>query len=84
VPQALEHQIKMVKKEVKTARGLVLQDDLRARQKVLKRLGYVDEAGMVSIKVNHCGGIAEELPQSEKFGPGSFWLLFCREELLRS
>ena len=63
VPQALEHQIKMVKKEVKTARGLVLQDDLKARQKVLKRLGYVDEAGMVSIKVNHCCGIAEEVPQ---------------------
>lgn len=49
--QAWQGAVKLAKKEVKAARGLILQEDLKHRRRVLRRLGYVDEEGIVTLKV---------------------------------
>lgn len=42
---------KKVRKDIKAAQSLILQADLKARRKVLKRLGYIDADEMVTTKV---------------------------------
>lgn len=39
-----------VAKEIKTAEGLILQKELRQRMRVLRRLGYVEDSGVVTQK----------------------------------
>eukprot|EP00854_Cymbomonas_tetramitiformis_P010413 gene10413-12314_t len=46
----LKHSIKMAKKEHKAATGMVMKDELKARNRVLKKLGYVDQEGLVQLK----------------------------------
>eukprot|EP00983_Pelagomonas_calceolata_P079449 1154670-Pelagomonas_calceolata.AAC.1 len=46
------------KREAKAAAGLILREELRARQRVLRRLGYVTSEGVVTLKgrgVRFCG-----------------------------
>ena len=40
----------MAKRELKAAQQLVLQDDLKHMQRVLRRLGYVDSQGVITVK----------------------------------
>ena len=55
--QAVHGAVKATKKEIKAAQSLILQEDLKHRRKVLKRLGYVDKEGIVSLK----GRVASEI-----------------------
>lgn len=65
--QALSSQIKLAKKEVKTAQSLVLLDDLRAKQRVLRKLGYTDRDDMLQPKARLAQSIqsADELVLTE-------------------
>jgi len=38
------------KREAKAAAGLILKEELRARQRVLRRLGYATSEGVVTLK----------------------------------
>ena len=42
--------MRAAKRGIKAAQGLVLVDDLKARRKVLRRLGFVDSEGVVTLK----------------------------------
>lgn len=51
-----------------------LQDELKSRQRVLRRLGYVDEEGVVSLKGRLAGGLMlseGELVMCEMVSPGT-------------
>ncbi|EIE21291.1 antiviral helicase [Coccomyxa subellipsoidea C-169] len=48
--QALASQVRVAKREAKSAASLILQQELKARRRVLRRLGYVDENGVVTLK----------------------------------
>ncbi|CAL8466224.1 g5760 [Coccomyxa elongata] len=48
--QELAAQVRVAKKEAKNAASLILQQELKARRRVLRRLGYVDEDGVVTLK----------------------------------
>jgi len=48
--QELAEAVRAARKDVKTATGLILQEDLRSRRRVLKRLGFVDSEGLVTKK----------------------------------
>jgi hypothetical protein len=50
---------KKVRKEIKAAQSLILQEDLKARRKVLTRLGYIDADEMVTTKV--CNGFKRSI-----------------------
>lgn len=54
--QQLAEAARLARKEVKAAQTLILQDELKARRKVLKRLGFVDSDGIVQVKVGGQGG----------------------------
>ncbi|KAK3252649.1 hypothetical protein CYMTET_38064 [Cymbomonas tetramitiformis] len=58
----LKHSIKMAKKEHKAATGMVMKDELKARNRVLKKLGYVDQEGLVQLK----GQTACEISSSDE------------------
>ncbi len=42
--------IKTVKKDLKIAQGLILRDELKKMKRVLRRLGFVNEDGVVEVK----------------------------------
>ena len=46
----LAESARQVRREVRRTRGLILQEDLKARRKVLRRLGHVDTDGVVTKK----------------------------------
>lgn len=48
--QALLDSIRDTEKELKVTKGLILRDELKARERVLRRLGFVDRDGVVTIK----------------------------------
>lgn len=60
--QALHEAVRTAKKEVKGAQRLILHEDLRARKKVLKALGYLDQEGVVTVK----GRFASELSTGDE------------------
>lgn len=53
--QAVMETIRVAKKDIKGAKSLILLEDLKARRKVLKRLGYIDSEDMVTRKVRIVG-----------------------------
>jgi hypothetical protein len=55
--RALAAAARTARREAKAAAGLVLSDELKARQRVLRRLGYIDEEGLVTTK----GRVAADL-----------------------
>ena len=48
--QQLYEAIRAAKRNVKAATGLILQEDLKSRRRVLRRLGFVDSDGLVTKK----------------------------------
>ena len=38
------------KREAKAAAGLIMREELRSRQRVLRRLGYISQEGVVTLK----------------------------------
>ena len=38
------------RKEVKAAQSLILKDELKRMQRVLRRMGYVDPQGVITVK----------------------------------
>jgi len=52
--QALHEAARTARKEVRGAQRLILHEDLKARKKVLKALGYIDGEGVVTPKVGPC------------------------------
>ena len=42
--------LQAAKREAKSAAGLILREELRARLRVLRRLGYVTQEGVVTLK----------------------------------
>jgi ATP-dependent RNA helicase DOB1 len=47
---ALQEKIKSVKKEISDALSVLQLDELKNRKRVLRRLGFIDEAGVVQLK----------------------------------
>ncbi|KAJ9531553.1 hypothetical protein QJQ45_014979, partial [Haematococcus lacustris] len=71
----LEQAVQAAKREARAAASLVLKEDLRARLRVLRRLGYVDKEGVVSLKGRVAAGIqlsADELVLCELCFSGAF------------
>ncbi|PRW05917.1 superkiller viralicidic activity 2-like 2 isoform B [Chlorella sorokiniana] len=60
--QALHEAARTAKKEVKAAQALIFHDDLKARKRVLGRLGYLDDQGVVTLK----GRFASELSTGDE------------------
>lgn len=50
VLQAAGERVKVLKRELKAAQGLIMRDELKGRQRVLRRLGYMDSEGVVTLK----------------------------------
>lgn len=48
--QNLVEAVRAARREVKSATGLILQEDLKSRRRVLRRLGFVDSDGLVTKK----------------------------------
>lgn len=48
--QEVDGRVKQKKREVKEAKGLILQEDLRKMKRVLKRLGFINSEGIVEVK----------------------------------
>ena len=48
--QALGEQARLASKEVKAAGSLIMRDELKGRQRVLRRLSYVDRDGLITVK----------------------------------
>jgi ATP-dependent RNA helicase DOB1 len=55
--RALAAAAKVARREAKAAAGLVLSEELKARQRLLRRLGYVDDDGLITAK----GRVAADL-----------------------
>lgn len=55
--QALADSIKIAKKMIKAAQGLILKDELKSRNRVLRRLKYIDDDGVVSVKGKPCSNV---------------------------
>lgn len=47
---ALQEKIKNVKKEIQDALSIMQLDELKSRKRVLRRLGFIDDADVVQIK----------------------------------
>jgi ATP-dependent RNA helicase DOB1 len=60
--QALDEQVKIARKEAKAAQSLILKDELKARRRVLRRLGHVDSEGVVAVK----GRVAAEIQSADE------------------
>eukprot|EP00803_Ostreobium_quekettii_P000360 evm.model.scf_2577.3 EVM.evm.TU.scf_2577.3 scf_2577:12172-20282(+) len=50
--EVLAESIASTKKELEVAGGLILKDELRSRERALRRLGFVDADGVVTVKGN--------------------------------
>ena len=64
----------MARKEVKAAQNLILQQELKARRRVLRKLGFVDSNGIVTMKGRAAAEIqsADELVLTELMFNGVF------------
>ena len=71
---SLAEAARLVRKEVRQARSLILLEDLKARRKVLRRLGHVDADGVVTKKGRTAAEIStgDELVLSELIFNGVF------------
>lgn len=54
--------VKVAKKELKFAEGIILRDELRRMKRVLKRLGFTNDAGVVEVK----GRVACEINSADE------------------
>ena len=78
--------VRLARKEVKAAQNLILQAELKARRRVLRRLGYVDSEGVVTVKGRAAAEIqsADELVLTELMFNGAFkvgfWSVSGRSE----
>ena len=74
VLQMLAEKVRLARKEVKAAQNLILQAELKARRRVLRRLGYVDSDGVVTVKGRAAAEIqsADELVLTELMFSGVF------------
>ncbi|KAL3145466.1 hypothetical protein ABBQ32_003293 [Trebouxia sp. C0010 RCD-2024] len=72
--QMLAEKVRLARKEVKAAQNLILQAELKARRRVLRRLGYVDSDGVVTVKGRAAAEIqsADELVLTELMFNGVF------------
>lgn len=72
--QMLAEKVRLARKEVKAAQNLILQAELKARRRVLRRLGYVDSDGVVTVKGRAAAEIqsADELVLTELMFGGAF------------
>ena len=52
--QALEEEVAVLRREAKAAQSLVMRDELKARRRVLRRLGYLTSDGLVTAKGAVC------------------------------
>lgn len=70
----IKHNCRILRQDIDKARGLVLEDDLRARTRVLKRLGYVDDDHIISTKAKVAAEIStgDELVMCELLFNGAF------------
>ena len=70
----LAERVRLARKEVKAAQNLILQAELKARRRVLRRLGYVDNDGVVTVKGRAAAEIqsADELVLTELMFSGVF------------
>ena len=70
----IKHNCRILRQDIDKARGLVLEDDLRARTRVLKRLGYVDDDQIISTKAKVAAEIStgDELVMCELLFNGAF------------
>lgn len=48
--QEVDDRVKQKKREVKEAKGLILQEDLKKMRRILKRLGFTNAEGIVEVK----------------------------------
>ncbi|KIY98950.1 ATP-dependent RNA helicase DOB1 [Monoraphidium neglectum] len=60
--RALAAAAKVARREAKAAAGLVLSEELKARQRLLRRLGYVDDDGLITAK----GRVAADLQSGDE------------------
>lgn len=74
----LAEKVRLARKEVKAAQSLILQAELKARRRVLRRLGYVDSEGVVTVKGRAAAEIqsADELVLTELMFNGIFKVRF--------
>lgn len=72
--QMLGEKARLARKEAKAAQSLILQSELKARRRVLRRLGYVDSDGVVTLKGRAAAEIqsADELVLTELIFSGVF------------
>ncbi|WPT10693.1 DExH-box ATP-dependent RNA helicase DExH9 [Picochlorum sp. SENEW3] len=70
----LKHTIRMLDKDIQKAGGLVLEEDLRSRTRVLQRLGYIDKDHVISTKAKAAAEIStgDELVLCELIFSGVF------------
>ncbi|GAX80204.1 hypothetical protein CEUSTIGMA_g7642.t1 [Chlamydomonas eustigma] len=70
----LEVQAKAARRDVKAAESLILKDDLKHMQRVLRRLAYVDSQGVITIKGKVAASISSghELVITELIFNGAF------------
>lgn len=61
--RALAAAARAARREAKAAAGLVLGDELASRQRLLRRLGYLDDEGLVTTK----GRVAADLQVGSSF-----------------
>ncbi|EFJ42378.1 hypothetical protein VOLCADRAFT_107315 [Volvox carteri f. nagariensis] len=71
---AAEEAVAAARREAKAATSLILKDELKARQRVLRRLTYVDEDGVVTVKGRLAAGLScgDELVLCELVFAGAF------------
>ncbi|GIL48638.1 hypothetical protein Vafri_5094 [Volvox africanus] len=71
---AAEEAVAAARREVKAATSLILKDELKARQRVLRRLSYVDGEGVVTVKGRLAAGLScgDELVLCELVFAGAF------------
>eukprot|EP01025_Chloroclados_australasicus_P024879 TRINITY_DN24936_c1_g1_i2.p2 TRINITY_DN24936_c1_g1~~TRINITY_DN24936_c1_g1_i2.p2 ORF type:complete len:452 (+),score=55.80 TRINITY_DN24936_c1_g1_i2:130-1485(+) len=72
--QHLQQQIKEVQNQIQAAKDLILKDELRSRIRVLRRLGYLENEGVVTLKGQIVAGIqgGDELLIAELIMDGVF------------
>ncbi|KAG2482979.1 hypothetical protein HYH03_018106, partial [Edaphochlamys debaryana] len=71
---AAEEAVAAARREAKAATSLILKDELKARQRVLRRLAYVDGEGVVTVKGRLAAGLScgDELVLAELVFGGAF------------
>ena len=70
----MAEKVRIARKEVKAAQNLILQQELKARRRVLRKLGFVDSSGIVTMKGRAAAEIqsADELVLTELMFNGVF------------